>query len=141
MINKFKSLAVFIIILGLGATFSGCTNNGGVDSTAQEDVEIQETVTMDEASPTQEPNLQGVESQNVITLEEVATHNKPEDCWLAINGKVYDVTDFIASGDHDPKIATGCGLDATKFFEGQKKHDKESVRDLQRTFEIGVLGE
>ena len=29
------------------------------------------------------------------TLEEVACHNKPEDLWLVIDGKVYEVTTFI----------------------------------------------
>ncbi|KAJ6949071.1 hypothetical protein NC651_003166 [Populus alba x Populus x berolinensis] len=28
----------------------------------------------------------------VFTFEDVTVHNKPKDCWLIINGKVYDVT-------------------------------------------------
>jgi cytochrome b involved in lipid metabolism len=27
-----------------------------------------------------------------FSLAEVAKHNKPEDCWVVIRGKVYDVT-------------------------------------------------
>ncbi|MBX4197739.1 cytochrome b5 domain-containing protein [Candidatus Parcubacteria bacterium] len=52
-------------------------------------------------------------------LTEVAKHNKSTDCWLAISGKVYDVTKFIASGMHPggEAILQGCGKDATTLFE------------------------
>ena len=29
-----------------------------------------------------------------FTMQDVAKHNTPDDLWLVINGKVYDVTDF-----------------------------------------------
>lgn len=32
---------------------------------------------------------------NCYTKEEVATHNKIDDCWLIANNKVYDVTEFL----------------------------------------------
>ncbi|KAF5194989.1 Cytochrome b5, partial [Thalictrum thalictroides] len=35
---------------------------------------------------------------NIITFAEVSKHNNLKDCWLLINGKVYDVTKFL--GDH-----------------------------------------
>lgn len=33
---------------------------------------------------------------NPITLDEVAEHNTKNDCWVAINGKVYDITSYLA---------------------------------------------
>lgn len=30
-----------------------------------------------------------------ITLEDCKSHNKEEDCWLVVGGKVYDVTEFL----------------------------------------------
>ena len=37
---------------------------------------------------------------NTYTLEEVATHNTSEDCWLIVHGRVYDVTSVLSSGSH-----------------------------------------
>ena len=58
-----------------------------------------------------------------FTLEEVSKHNTKEDCWMVIEGRVYDVTNFIASGIHPPVIEIGCGKDATRLFKERKKED------------------
>ena len=53
----------------------------------------------------------------VYTLEEVAKHNKKNDCWVAINGQVLDVTKFLK--DHpggELAILTFAGKDATAEF-------------------------
>ena len=42
-----------------------------------------------------------------FTLAEVSKHNQPDDCWMALNGKVYDVTEFIALGKHGAAINQG----------------------------------
>ncbi len=31
-----------------------------------------------------------------FTKEEVAKHNKAEDCWIIVHNKVYDVTKFLS---------------------------------------------
>ena len=31
----------------------------------------------------------------VFTLADVAEHNTDDDCWIAVDGKVYDVTPFL----------------------------------------------
>ena len=51
------------------------------------------------------------------TLEEVAEHNKPDDCWVIINDRVLDVTKFLE--DHpggDEKILEHAGFDFFSFF-------------------------
>lgn len=32
---------------------------------------------------------------NVFTYQEIAEHNSPDDAWIIIDGKVYDVTKFV----------------------------------------------
>ena len=34
---------------------------------------------------------------NYYTIQEVAKHNKENDCWIISNNNVYDVTDFLNS--------------------------------------------
>ncbi|GAB2214531.1 hypothetical protein Droror1_Dr00018882 [Drosera rotundifolia] len=54
----------------------------------------------------------------VFTLAEVSEHNSPKDCWLVIDGKVYDVTKFLE--DHpggDEVLLSATGKDATDDFE------------------------
>jgi cytochrome b involved in lipid metabolism len=36
-----------------------------------------------------------MEETKAYTLEELKQHTTETDCWLAINGKVYNVTDFL----------------------------------------------
>ncbi|KAJ4728487.1 Cytochrome b5 [Melia azedarach] len=55
---------------------------------------------------------------NVYTLSEVSEHNKRKDCWLVIEGQVYDVTKFL--DDHpggDEVLLSATGKDATDDFE------------------------
>ncbi|KAL6497889.1 hypothetical protein OROHE_026916 [Orobanche hederae] len=54
----------------------------------------------------------------VFTLAEVSEHNTSKDCWLVINGKVYNVTKFLE--DHpggDEVLVSSTGKDATDDFE------------------------
>lgn len=44
------------------------------------------------ASKTTEPRF----PNNVISLEKLAKHNKKTDCWIAIHGRVFDVTKFLS---------------------------------------------
>ncbi|MED6161687.1 hypothetical protein PIB30_063079 [Stylosanthes scabra] len=73
-------------------------------------------------------------SSKVFTFEDVANHNHKNDCWLIINGKVYDVTPFL--DDHpggDEVLLTATGRDATIDFE-DVGHSDSAVEMMQKYF-------
>ncbi|XP_050219924.1 cytochrome b5-like [Mercurialis annua] len=54
----------------------------------------------------------------VFTLAQVSEHNNPKDCWLIIDGKVYDVTTFLEEHPGgDEVLLSATGKDATDDFE------------------------
>ncbi|KAK4570448.1 Cytochrome b2, mitochondrial precursor [Recurvomyces mirabilis] len=52
-----------------------------------------------------------------LTGEEVAKHNTREDCWVIINGRAYDVTEFMPEHPGGPKIILKyAGKDGTEEY-------------------------
>ena len=61
-----------------------------------------------------------------FSLEDIANHNTPEDCWVAVNGMALNVTDFLQNHPGGPKaILLYKGKDATKEFN--MMHDKNVI--------------
>ncbi|KAK9063132.1 hypothetical protein SSX86_017002 [Deinandra increscens subsp. villosa] len=73
-----------------------------------------------------------------FVFSEVSVHNKTKDCWLIIEGKVYDVTPFME--DHpggDEVLLAATGKDATDDFEDVGHSD--DARDLMQKYYIGEV--
>lgn len=83
---------------------------------------------------------------NEYTLAEIAEHASADDCWLLIEGKVYDVTSYIDGGKHPGGAALlqGCGKDSTELFNdrpnGSGAHS-ENARGYLENFYIGEFTE
>lgn len=90
-----------------------------------------------------EASNQAQETTKVYSLSEIATHNTPEDCWLALNGKVYDVSGFGEKHPGEEAVYQGCGQDATTLFEtrpmGSKTPHSDKARSFLPNFYIGEL--
>ncbi len=71
-------------------------------------------------------------------LVDVAKHNSATDCWMAISGKVYDVTSYVDNHPGGPAILKGCGQDATTIFNSVPKHSGKADSILP-TYYIGDL--
>ena len=82
-------------------------------------------------APTTDPSSEPTAESTGITLEELATHNSAQDCWSAVNGKVYDLTEFVNQhpGGSD-KIEQICGRDGTSAFNGQHRGEDTPVSTL-----------
>jgi len=59
-----------------------------------------------------------------FSLEEVHRHNKPDDCWVVISGKVYDLTKFMSVHPGGSVVLRqSAGTDATEDFYGLHRSD------------------
>ncbi|EGD76167.1 cytochrome b2 [Salpingoeca rosetta] len=69
-------------------------------------------------------------AEGVISLAEVAKHNKEDDCWIVVHGKVYDVTTFLKDHPAGPAIIMKyAGKDGTAAFDASG-HPKDIVSQL-----------
>ncbi|KAF3435988.1 hypothetical protein FNV43_RR23080 [Rhamnella rubrinervis] len=76
--------------------------------------------------------------RKVYTLAEVSEHNSRENCWLVIDGKVYNVTKFLE--DHpggDEVLLSATGKDATDDFEDIGH--STSARAMMDEFYVGDI--
>ena len=74
-----------------------------------------------------------------ISAEEVAQHNKSDDCWTIVGGNVYDVTSFVNRHPAgSPAINEMCGKDANQDFLSEHAGQAEPEFWLE-TLRIGVL--
>ena len=78
-----------------------------------------------------------------LTIQAIANHNTADDCWLVFDGKVYDVTEYIASHPGADAIVEGCGTDAMVLFEtrpmGSGTPHSEMAREIREGYYIGNI--
>lgn len=76
-----------------------------------------------------------------ISMEQLATHNTEADCWLAIEGKVYDISDYIPEHPTPPDLLTSwCGQEATKGMrtKGYGRDHSPAAWAMLEEYQIGV---
>ena len=82
---------------------------------------------------------ESVTGNGAFTMAQVAEHATSGDCWTAIDGKVYDLTDWE---DQHPggaaRIVSLCGTDGTSAFSDQHGSQSEPNETLAQ-YQIGVL--
>jgi cytochrome b involved in lipid metabolism len=117
---------IILLVAAAAVLLSGCAQPAETGTTAGEPVKA------------------GEGAEKTFTLEEISRHSSAEDCWLAISGKVYDVSGFISSHPGGTAILQGCGKDATGFFEtrpmGSGTPHSPTARELRENYYIGELG-
>lgn len=133
-----KKLFLLTLVIFSGVVLSGCLRDQSSTVAPDENTTTDDTQT----SPSNEETFPQKTMMD-ISLKELNTHNNADNCWLAIDGKVYDVTEFIASHPGGQAILEGCGMDATQLFEtrpmGSQTPHSATARARLPQYEIGVL--
>lgn len=90
------------------------------------------------------PQATAQDAQPVITLAELATHDKQDDCWMAIEGKVYDFSAYLPSHPAPPVVMTPwCGKEATEGMrtKGYGRDHSPAAWAMMDEYLIGTLAE
>ena len=104
--NNFLIIGLIIVlVIGVGAYFLFGQDN--------QETSLATPQPLVESMLTSEEEEEVSEAPKTYTLAEVSKHDNKDDCWLVIEGGVYDATPFIAAGQHPGKdaILEGCGID------------------------------
>ena len=86
-----------------------------------------------------EPAQPVATQQTGFTMDEVSHHNSLDDCWIVVDGIVYDASGFGARHPGGQAVIDGiCETDATAAFRGQ--HGTGGSPNAQlASFELGPL--
>ncbi len=81
-------------------------------------------------------------SERLIDLAELARHATPNDCWMAIGGRVYDVTAYLPDHPSPPDLVLPwCGQESTEAYEtkGKDRPHTSHADQLLEKYGIGRL--
>ncbi|CDS08900.1 hypothetical protein LRAMOSA10261 [Lichtheimia ramosa] len=74
------------------------------------------------------------------TSEQVAEHNKADDLWIIIDGKVFDLTNFVNEHPGGKKVLVKmAGKDASKKFA--QFHNPSIMEKVGLPMQIGVVAD
>lgn len=127
-----------LLVLGTAVVLAGCTlgqQNRNGQSTSPKRTSVSSNSVTTSSPP-------AADEATSFTLSEVATHNSASDCWMAVDGNVYDVTAYVdAHPGGQAEILKGCGLDATAMFQAERHHGSPKTQAALLEYEIGTLTE
>lgn len=127
--NKIVIIAVFIFWAAVSFFYANNLINGNSGQIAN----------------TQNTNNSGNANTQLSSFgTDLPSHNTKNDCWLGINGKVYDVTGYIYSHPGGAnEIIKYCGQDATKAFSSKDKlipqNHSQAAYDMLADYYIGDM--
>ena len=82
------------------------------------------------------------DDQRRFTLEEVAEHKKKTDCYIVVDGTVFDMTTFLEEHPGGRRLPLKwAGKDATDTWMEIHGHKKEQIFKNYAHLIVGVIGE
>jgi len=94
------------------------------------------------SAKTGEPALAQSAAPARYSLADVKRHARPSDCWMAIDGQVYDFTAYLPLHPAPPEVIAGaCGSDASVAYRTKNRGRAHSpyADGLMARYRIGVL--
>ncbi|MFU8817051.1 MAG: cytochrome b5 domain-containing protein [Pseudomonadales bacterium] len=88
------------------------------------------------------PTVTADTAERVIPLAEVQQHDSLDDCWMAIDGEVYDLTDYVPQHPTPPAVlAPWCGSEATEGMrtKGYGRDHSPAAWAMLDDYRIGTL--
>ena len=79
------------------------------------------------------------DSVKSFTAAEVSKHNKPDDLWIIVDGKVYDVSHFDDHPGTKDVFIENAGKDATTNFESQD-HSASAKKQMKQYLVGDLIG-
>jgi cytochrome b involved in lipid metabolism len=94
-----------------------------------------------ESSPATSSDLKDLlfSETNKFAFTELSKHKSLTDCWISLDTKVYDITNYVPTHPGGNEIKKGCGkkLDGTRHQGPAFKTDE--IKNLVKKYQIGVL--
>ena len=130
------SLRRTLTATGAAATLvMGC----GADDIAEPEQAEQPPIAQDPAADDSVTDETGEGPAEQITMARVEENDTADSCWTAIDGLVYDVTDWVDQHPGGPdRIEQLCGTDGTENFTDQHSGAPQPESQLAE-FQIGQL--
>ncbi|MBK9363424.1 MAG: cytochrome b5 domain-containing protein [Rubrivivax sp.] len=92
--------------------------------------------------PSAAPSAASARPERRYTLAEVARHATPADCWMAIDGGVYDFSAYLPQHPSDPAlIEPWCGREASEAYRTKTRGRPHSQRAtaMMAGYRMGTL--
>ncbi|PFG15608.1 cytochrome b5-like protein [Propionicimonas paludicola] len=135
------ALALVTVALSILVGHSGATAVWAGTGAGTPSAKPSGTVTTPAAPPASPSSSAPAPSaEATYTASDLAAHASASSCWAAINGSVYDLTDWINAHPGGPqRILALCGTDATAAFNAQHSGQAQPADQLKQ-FRIGTFG-
>ncbi|GAA5933731.1 hypothetical protein JCM10213_008578 [Rhodosporidiobolus nylandii] len=119
---------------GSGSSSSGGAGGAGEVKPQGQSTPSQPANEKDMAEKQDEKTKEGKKEMKEYSMDEVAKHNKKEDCWVVVAGQVLDVTNFLPDHPGGAKaILLYAGRDATEV------HDRSVIPKYAPDVVIGTI--